>query len=136
MKFKFILPLLFFITLFSFAQQDQLKWLDLNLSNYDYPYPVHFITLKVQQQELKWSIWMWNQTIITEKIFLLLHGKTSTEPIGKTIAALTKKDSEWLFQIKLVLENQQTRSLSIYISTTGTKHKTNFRYTRDWKQLF
>jgi hypothetical protein len=52
MKFKFYSPTIF-ITLLS-SHQDQLKWLDLNLSNYDYPYPVHLcITLKVQQQELK-----------------------------------------------------------------------------------
>jgi hypothetical protein len=48
--------------------------LDLNLSNYDYPYPVHFITLKVQQQELKMEYMDVSQTIITENI-VLLHGK-------------------------------------------------------------
>ena len=50
MKFKYIF-LLLFITATSFAQQEELKWLDINLSNYEYPYPVHFITLNIQQQE-------------------------------------------------------------------------------------
>jgi hypothetical protein len=42
MKFKFLLPL-FLVTVF--FEQDQLKWLDLNLTIMS-PYPVHFITLK------------------------------------------------------------------------------------------
>ncbi|NGY38208.1 alpha/beta hydrolase [Flavobacterium sp. XN-5] len=91
MKIKFILPL-FFISLLSFAQQDQLKWLDLNLSNYDYPHPVHFITLKVQQQELKMGYMDVKPSNYNGKNILLLHGKNFNGAYWQTtIAALTKK---------------------------------------------
>jgi pimeloyl-ACP methyl ester carboxylesterase len=91
MKLKQIF-LLFFITATSFAQQDQLKWLDINLTNYAYPYPVHFITLKVQKQELKMEYMDVQPENFNGKSVLLLHGKNFNGAYWKTtIDALTKK---------------------------------------------
>tara|TARA_R110000868_G_scaffold22225_6_gene91298 strand:- start:1197 stop:2192 length:996 start_codon:yes stop_codon:yes gene_type:complete len=91
MKLKPIF-ILFFITLTSFAQQDKLKWLDINLTNYEYPYPVHFITLKVQKQELKMEYMDVQPENFNGKSVLLLHGKNFNGAYWKTtIDALTKK---------------------------------------------
>ncbi len=84
--------LLFFITATSFAQQDQLKWLDINLTNYEYPYPVHFITLNIQQQQLKMEYMDIKPDNYNGKNVLLLHGKNFNGAYWKTtIDALTKK---------------------------------------------
>ena len=91
MKFKLLIGL-FLITLGSSAQQDQLKWLDINLSNYEYPYPVHFITLKVQQQVLKMEYMDVQPDNYNGKNIVLLHGKNFNGAYWQTtIAALTKK---------------------------------------------
>lgn len=91
MKFKQFF-LLFFITATSFAQQDQLKWLDINLTNYEYPYPVHFITLNIQQQQLKMEYMDIKPDNYNGKNVLLLHGKNFNGAYWKTtIDALTKK---------------------------------------------
>lgn len=93
MKFKLLIGL-FFITLGSFAQQEELKWLDINLSNYEYPYPVHFITLNVQQQELKMEYMDVKPDNYNGKNVLLLHGKNFNGAYWKTtIDALTKRVS-------------------------------------------
>ena len=52
MKLK-ITVLLVLISGFTFAQQENLKWLDIRLSNYEYPFPVHFLKMDVQQQNLE-----------------------------------------------------------------------------------
>lgn len=84
--------LLFFITATSFAQQDQLKWLDINLTNYEYPYPIHFITLNIQQQQLKMEYMDIKPDNYNGKNVLLLHGKNFNGAYWKTtIDALTKK---------------------------------------------
>lgn len=91
MKFKYLF-LLFFITVASFAQQEELKWLDINLSNYEYPYPVQFITLKIQQQELQMEYMDVKPDNYNGKNIVLLHGKNFNGAYWKTtIEALTKK---------------------------------------------
>jgi pimeloyl-ACP methyl ester carboxylesterase len=83
---------LLFITLGSFAQQEQLQWLDINLSNYDYPYPVNFITVNIQQQELKMEYMDVKPDNYNGKNILLLHGKNFNGAYWKTtIEVLTKK---------------------------------------------
>lgn len=91
MKLKYLF-LLFFITIASFAQQEELKWLDINLSNYEYPYPVQFITLKIQQQELQMEYMDVKPDNYNGKNIVLLHGKNFNGAYWKTtIEALTKK---------------------------------------------
>ncbi|MBU0942162.1 MAG: alpha/beta hydrolase [Bacteroidetes bacterium] len=91
MKFKKIV-LLFFITIATFAQQEKLQWLDLNLSNYEYPYPSHFITINVQQQELQMEFMDIKPSNYNGKNILLLHGKNFNGAYWRTtIHALSKK---------------------------------------------
>ncbi|MCW2120401.1 alpha/beta fold hydrolase [Flavobacterium sp. 7A] len=83
---------LIMISVFSFAQQDKLQWLDLNLTNYDYPFPIHFVTLNVQEQELKMEFMDVKPDHYNGKNILLLHGKNFNGAYWKTtILALTKK---------------------------------------------
>lgn len=91
MKFNYLF-LLLFIAAASFAQQEQLKWLDINLSNYEYPYPVQFITLNIQQQELQMEYMDVKPDNYNGKNIVLLHGKNFNGAYWKTtIEALTKK---------------------------------------------
>lgn len=91
MKYKFSL-LLFLVTLLSFGQQDKLKELDINLKNYKYPYPLHFIHLSVQQQELKMGYMDIKPDNYNGENIMLLHGKNFNGAYWKaTIAALTKQ---------------------------------------------
>ncbi|MBK0369049.1 alpha/beta fold hydrolase [Flavobacterium agrisoli] len=88
-KFSFILIL---FTLISFGQQDQLKELDINLANYEYPYPVHFITLSEQEQQLQMAYMDVKPANYNGKNVLLLHGKNFNGAYWKTtIQALTKE---------------------------------------------
>ncbi|AWG21717.1 alpha/beta hydrolase [Flavobacterium faecale] len=91
MKMKLTVGL-FLFTLLSFAQQEKLQWLDSNLSNYEYPFPVHFITLNIQQQELKMEYMDVKPNNYNGKNILLLHGKNFNGAYWKTtIDALTQK---------------------------------------------
>ncbi|MFA9187671.1 alpha/beta hydrolase [Flavobacterium sp. FBOR7N2.3] len=83
---------LFFISLFSFAQQAQLKQLDINLKTYNYPYPVHFISLSVQQQKLQMGYMDVKPENYNGKNIMLLHGKNFNGAYWKTtIDALAKQ---------------------------------------------
>ncbi|MCE7056409.1 alpha/beta hydrolase [Algoriphagus sp. AGSA1] len=57
------------------AQQSELKSLDLNLSNYDYPYEVQFLNLHVQNQELKMGYMDVKPEKPNGENVMLLHGK-------------------------------------------------------------
>ena len=75
-----------------FSQEGKIKSLDINLSNYEYPYPVHFIELTSQRQNLK----MFYMDVIPEnynnKNIVLLHGKNFNGAYWETtIKALTKE---------------------------------------------
>jgi hypothetical protein len=129
MKFKFILPLFFHNAVFLCSTRP-VKMVDLNLSNYDYPYPVHFITLKVQQQELKMEYMDVVDNYNGKYCFAFME-KINGAYWQTTIAALTKRIPSNRTRPNRFWKINKTRSLSIYFSTTGTKHKTNFRYTRD-----
>jgi len=51
------------------------KWLDIQLSNYDYAYPSHFITVKNQGQELEMSYMYIKPDNYNGENVMLLHGK-------------------------------------------------------------
>jgi len=53
----------------------QIKPLDAELSNYQYPYEVHFLDLKTQNQELKMAYMDVKPRNSNGKTILLLHGK-------------------------------------------------------------
>jgi pimeloyl-ACP methyl ester carboxylesterase len=74
------------------AAQDKPVALDQNLKNYKYPYPVHFIELKVQKQTLQMAYMDVKPKNYNGKNILLLHGKNFNGAYWKTtIEALTTK---------------------------------------------
>ncbi len=82
----------FFILAFTIvnAQEQNLQWLDLMLSNYEYPYKVEHITLKTQQQELQMGYMNVASKTPNGKTIMLLHGKNFNGAYFKnTIATLT-----------------------------------------------
>ncbi|HEV2830708.1 MAG TPA: alpha/beta fold hydrolase, partial [Hanamia sp.] len=76
----------------SYSQQIELKNLDINLENYEYPYPVKFLKLQNQQQELKMAFMDVKPSNYNGKNVLLLHGKNFNGAYwGSTIQFLTKE---------------------------------------------
>ncbi|KUK77295.1 MAG: Alpha/beta hydrolase-fold protein [Proteiniphilum acetatigenes] len=74
------------------AQANNLQWLDIELSNYSYPYPVSELILNSQNQELKMSYMDVQPANYNGKNILLLHGKNFNGAYWKTtIDALTKE---------------------------------------------
>lgn len=74
------------------AMNSELEWLDIELSNYHYPFPVSELTLNIQGQSLKMAY----MDVIPEnpnnKNILLLHGKNFNGAYWEsTINALIKK---------------------------------------------
>lgn len=88
---KLNLLVILLITFLATAQ-DKPVALDQNLSNYKYPYPVHFIKLKVQKQTLQMAYMDVKPKNYNGKNILLLHGKNFNGAYWKTtIEALTTK---------------------------------------------
>ena len=86
---KFILFLLPFLC---FSQQEQIKQLDINLSNYEYPFPVKFLELSNQRQLLKMAYMDITPKNYNNKNIVLLHGKNFNGAYWETtIKALTKE---------------------------------------------
>lgn len=81
------------ITKFSIAQKDEIKNLEIDLSNYEYPYEVTFYEFEAQQQELQMAYVdetpkKWNgQTVV------LLHGKNFNIAYWQTTIELLKKNN-------------------------------------------
>ena len=77
----------------SIAQQDEIKNLEIDLSNYEYPYEVAFYEFEAQQQELQMAYVdetpkKWNgQTVV------LLHGKNFNIAYWQTTIELLKKNN-------------------------------------------
>lgn len=85
-----IIAVLAFFT--SYGQPESVKKLDINLENYTYPYPVKFLKLNVQQQEIQMAYMDINPANYNGKNVLLLHGKNFNGAYwGTTIAALAKE---------------------------------------------
>ena len=81
-----ITTFLFFLSFISFAQNDNLKWLDIQLSNYEYPFPVEFIQLDVQQQKLEMAYMDIQPDNYNGKNVMLLHGKNFNGAYWETTA--------------------------------------------------
>lgn len=75
----------------SFGQSD-VKWLDLELSNYEYPYAVKTLKVENQMQDLKMVYMDSKPANYNGKNIVLLHGKNFNGAYWKTtIEALTKE---------------------------------------------
>lgn len=74
------------------SQSDDLQWLDIELSNYQYPYAVSKLTLNIQEQELKMAYMDVEPENYNGKNIVLIHGKNFNGVYWKTtIEALTKE---------------------------------------------
>lgn len=91
-KLQFIILFIFFISQISNAQNDSLQWLDIELSNYQYPFPVNTLELKIQEQRLKMVYMDIQPENYKGKNIVLLHGKNFNGAYWKTtIEALSKQ---------------------------------------------
>ena len=92
MKFKILVILVFTALIADGQNSSGLKWLDIMLSNYTYPFPVRYITLNEQQQNLKMGYMDIQPAHYNGKNIVLLHGKNFNGAYWKTTAkALTKE---------------------------------------------
>lgn len=74
------------------AQEDNLPWLDIELSNYEYPYEVHTLPLNIQEQNLEMAYMDIKPTNYNGKNIVLMHGKNFNGAYWKTtIEALSKE---------------------------------------------
>ncbi|MDH7913579.1 alpha/beta hydrolase [Winogradskyella sp. SYSU M77433] len=73
------------------AQDNKLEWLDIELSNYEYPFEVSTVTLHIQEQELKMAYMDVKPDNYNGKNVMLLHGKNFNGAYWETtIDSLTK----------------------------------------------
>jgi len=93
MKKYLITTLLIILTIqITKAQSEKLHWLDIELSNFKYPYPVLTLYLKIQEQDLKMVYMDVKPENYNGKNIVLLHGKNFNGAYWKTtIEALTNE---------------------------------------------
>ncbi len=96
MQLKNTFVLLIILALSAFnpinAQTNSLQWLDIELSNYDYPYPVSQLPLHIQEQNLQMSYMDVKPANYNGKNVVLIHGKNFNGAYWQTtIEALTKE---------------------------------------------
>lgn len=89
---KFLKVLAFLILSINYLSAQNRPILDIMLTNYDYPYPVHFLDFKSQNQDLKMAYMDIKPEKANGKTIVLLHGKNFNGAYWKTtIQALTKE---------------------------------------------
>lgn len=88
----FVIVLLLCSQLYTHAQKSELKWLDIELSNYQYPYPVSYLMVKAQEQHLKMAYMDITPQNYNGQNVVLLHGKNFNGAYWETtIDALTRQ---------------------------------------------
>ncbi|SDM02577.1 alpha/beta fold hydrolase [Kriegella aquimaris] len=91
-KNLFAIWTIFLVFQFTTAQTKNLQWLDIELSNYEYPYAVSTVALKVQEQDLKMAYMDVKPENYNGKNIVLFHGKNFNGAYWKTtIEALSKE---------------------------------------------
>ena len=91
-KYLFVLAAIICSLPFTKAQNYDLRWLDIELSNYQYPYPVSGIFLNVQEQKLKMAYMDIKPDNYNGKNIVLVHGKNFNGAYWETtIEALTEE---------------------------------------------
>lgn len=89
---KILLLLLILLANQTNAQDHKLQWLDIELSNYTYPYEVKTLPLHIQEQELTMAYMDVTPENYNGKNIVLLHGKNFNGAYWETtIKALTQK---------------------------------------------
>lgn len=91
-KHLFVLFLTIVTSQLSTAQNDNLQWLDIELSNYQYPFPVSTLELHIQEQDLQMAYMDNKPENYNGKNIVLIHGKNFNGAYWRTtIDALTKE---------------------------------------------
>jgi len=75
MIFKILFISSLFIAAVAKAQQPSIKAFDIDLANYEYPYPVQYITLNIQDEVLKMAYMDVKPANANGHVVMLLHGK-------------------------------------------------------------
>src|ERR1700722_20839301 len=75
LSIKFILMSSLIIATAAQAQQSSITPYDMDLTNYQYPYPVQFITLNIQGETLKMAYMDVKPSKANGHVVMLLHGK-------------------------------------------------------------
>lgn len=91
---KRILIIILFLSSYQYssAQDDNLQWLDIELSNYQYPYAVSYLPLNIQEQDLKMAYMDVKPDHYNGKNIVLFHGKNFNGAYWETtIEALTRE---------------------------------------------
>ena len=70
---------------FCFSQEGNIKALDINLTNYEYPFPIKSLELNSQRQSLKMAYMDVIPENYNKKNIVLLHGKTLMALIGNQL---------------------------------------------------
>ncbi|MAZ28956.1 MAG: alpha/beta hydrolase [Cytophagaceae bacterium] len=90
-KLLYLCTIILFTT-FSYGQKDKVRKLAIDLSDYEYPHQVSFITLHEQGQDLRMAFMDVKPQKPNGKSIMLLHGKNFNGAYwGETIDALTAK---------------------------------------------
>ncbi|MEQ9441431.1 MAG: alpha/beta hydrolase [Cyclobacteriaceae bacterium] len=91
-KKQHLIILLISLPFIAFAQQKDLKQLDITLDNYSYPYEVAYLDIEIQQQTLRMAYMDVEPDNYNGKNVMLLHGKNFNGAYWKTtIEALTEQ---------------------------------------------
>jgi pimeloyl-ACP methyl ester carboxylesterase len=89
---KYLKFLILILSVSFLSAQENRPVLDIMLTNYEYPYPVHFLNFKSQNQDLKMAYMDVKSEKPNGKTVVLLHGKNFNGAYWKTtIQALTKE---------------------------------------------
>ncbi|WP_163399501.1 alpha/beta fold hydrolase [Flavobacterium fluviatile] len=89
---KKIKILLLIIPFLCFSQKEKIKQLDINLTNYEYPFPVRFFDLNNQRQLFKMAYMDVTPANYNNKNIVLFHGKNFNGAYWETtIKALSKE---------------------------------------------
>ena len=84
MKNKLVILILLVVGYNGFSQKNNLQWLDIQLSNYEYPYATQTITLDIQHQQVVMVYMDVRPENYNGKNILLLHGKNFNGAYWKT----------------------------------------------------
>jgi len=84
MKNKLVILILLVVGYNGFSQKNNLQWLDIQLSNYEYPYATQTITLDIQHQQVVMVYMDVTPENYNGKNILLLHGKNFNGAYWKT----------------------------------------------------
>ena len=83
---RLLIILFVFIGSYSYAQQNNLKPIDPNMENVEYPFPVQFFSTLIQGQLLKMAYMDIRPTNDNGKIVMLMHGKNFNGAYWETTA--------------------------------------------------